>query len=315
MIQRHQRLDALAVALLVLICASWGVLQVSIKVALPIVPPIMQAAIRSFGATLLVCAWMVWRGEPIFGRDGSLWLGLVAGIMFSAEFIFIYWGLEFTNASRAVIFIYMSPFIVALGSHWFVSGEYIHRVQLVGLVAAFLGTVIAFKESLTFLDPWVFAGDAMMFLGAVLCGSTTVLIKASSLNNISPSKILFYLLSVSSVALTFGSLLFGESQIRQLTPLVICSLVYQTVWVAFITYLIWYWLVRHYPPSRLSSFTFLSPMFGVIAGAVLLGEPISQMLILSLALVGFGIYLVNRQPNQVTLENSSKETYVSNTVE
>ena len=307
MTQRHQRLDFLAVALLVLLCASWGLLQVAIKVAMPSVPPIMQAAIRSFGATVLVYIWMAWKGEAVFARDGSLWLGIVAGLMFSAEFVFIYWGLMFTAASRAGIFIYMSPFVVALGSHQFVPGEYINRVQLSGLAAAFLGIIIAFKESLSFTDSMVLVGDSMMFLGAVLCGGTTVLIKASSLNDISPGKMLFYLLSVSSVMLSLASFIFGEGQITTLTPLVISSLAYQTIWVAFVTYLIWYWLVRHYPPSRLSSFTFLSPLFGLIAGALLLHEKVSPMLILSLLLVGLGIYLVNKKKNRNTFDTTSQD--------
>jgi drug/metabolite transporter (DMT)-like permease len=66
------------------------------------------------------------------------------------------------------------------------------------------------------------------------------------------------------------------------------------VGVAFITYLAWFWLVRRYPASRLASFTFLTPLFGVLAGGVLLNEPITNMLLLALVLVGTGIYLVNR---------------------
>jgi drug/metabolite transporter (DMT)-like permease len=53
-------------------------------------------------------------------------------------------------------------------------------------------------------------------------------------------------------------------------------------------------MLRRYPPSRLASFTFLTPLFGVMAGGILLNEPVTRMLVLALVLVGSGIYLVNR---------------------
>jgi drug/metabolite transporter (DMT)-like permease len=139
-------------------------------------------------------------------------------------------------------------------------------------------------------------GDAMLAVAAVLWGATTVLIKASPLARIKPSKTLLYQLAVSAVVLPLGSLVKNEPGIVMITPLIAGCLLYQTVWVAFITYLAWFWLIRHYPPSRLASFTFLTPLFGVIAGGVLLNEPITGSLLLALVLVGMGIFLVNR-PN------------------
>jgi drug/metabolite transporter (DMT)-like permease len=139
-------------------------------------------------------------------------------------------------------------------------------------------------------------GDGMLAVAAVLWGATTVLIKASPLARIKPSKTLLYQLSVSAVVLPLGSLVKNEPGIVLMTPLIAGSLVYQTVWVAFITYLAWFWLIRNYPPSRLASFTFLTPLFGVIAGGVLLNEPITGSLLAALVFVGMGIFLVNR-PN------------------
>jgi drug/metabolite transporter (DMT)-like permease len=79
-----------------------------------------------------------------------------------------------------------------------------------------------------------------------------------------------------------------------LSPLILSSLAYQIIWVAFLTYLTWFWLLRRYPPSQLASFTFLTPLFGVMAGGLLLNEPLTRMLMLALALVASGIFLVNR---------------------
>lgn len=61
-------------------------------------------------------------------------------------------------------------------------------------------------------------------------------------------------------------------------------------------YLAWFWLISRYPAGRLSSFSFLTPLFGLLAGALVLGEPVGWVLLLALLLVGIGIALVNRPP-------------------
>ena len=292
--KEKQILDLTAITILVVLCVSWGLQQVAIKVANGGVSPLFQSAIRSVGATVLVWIWMAARRESMLERDGTLWWGIAAGLLFSGEFILIYWGLEFTHASRAVIFLYMSPFVVALGAQLFVPGEHLRVIQVLGLCCAFAGIIVAFRESLSYPTYRMLIGDAMLAGAAVFWGATTVLIKASPLARIKPSKTLLYQLAVSAVVLPLGSLAKREPGIFQMTPLIAGSLVYQTIWVAFITYLAWFWLIRHYPPSRLASFTFLTPLFGVIAGGLLLNEPITRNLLMALVLVGMGIYLVNR---------------------
>ena len=292
--KEKQILDLTAITILVVLCVSWGVTQVAIKVANGGVSPLFQSAIRSLGATVFVWIWMAARRESMLERDGTLWWGIAAGLLFSAEFILIYWGLEFTHASRAVIFLYMSPFVVALGAQLFVPGEHLRKIQVLGLCCAFAGIIVAFRESLSYPTHRMLIGDGMLAGAAVLWGATTVLIKASPLARIKPSKTLLYQLVVSAVVLPLGSLAKGEPGIFMMTPLIAGSLVYQTVWVAFITYLAWFWLIRHYPPSRLASFTFLTPLFGVLAGGLLLNEPITRSLLLALVLVAMGIYMVNR---------------------
>jgi drug/metabolite transporter (DMT)-like permease len=292
----NQVLDLTAMTILLVLCVSWGLQQVAIKVANRGISPLFQAGIRSVGATAFIWIWMAVRRETMMERDGTLWWGIAAGLLFSAEFILIYWGLDYTHASRAVIFLYMSPFVVALGAQLFIPGEHLRTIQVVGLCCAFVGIVVAFRESLSYPTYRMLIGDGMLAVAAVLWGATTVLIKASPLARIKPSKTLLYQLAVSAVVLPLGSLAKHEPGIVLMTPLIAGSLVYQTVWVAFITYLAWFWLIRHYPPSRLASFTFLTPLFGVIAGGVLLNEPITGSLVLALVLVGMGIFLVNR-PN------------------
>ena len=293
-LDRKQKLDAIAIALLFILCVSWGLQQVAIKVAIQSVPPLLQCGIRSGGAFILVFFWMIARKEQILEKDGTFLWGIAAGLLFAGEFLLVYWGLDFTLASRAGIFLYLSPFVVALGAQLFIPGENLSSIQIVGLCCAFLGILVIFRESLSFPSMNMLIGDSMLVGAAILWGATTVLIKASPLGKIKPSKTLLYQLAVSALILPVASWLKNEPSIAHLTPLVVSCILYQTIGVAFVSYLTWFWLVRHYPPSRLASFTFLTPLFGVLAGTFFLNDPISPVLIISLVLVGIGIYLVNR---------------------
>lgn len=292
---KNAALDFKSVFLLILLSASWGFNQVAIKVANQSIPPVLQAGIRSIGAAVLVMVWMHFRRTPLFEKDRTFWWGTLAGFLFSVEFILIYWGLDFTNASRAVIFLYTTPFFVALGAVIFIPGERLGFLQALGLFLAFIGIVTAFRESMGMPTRDMLTGDIMMVAAAVLWASTTVIIKASPLAGINPGKILFYQLSVSGIIMPIASFFLGEPGLGNITAIGLGSIIFQTVWVAFITYIAWFWLISNYSVARLSSFTFLTPLFGVLSGIVFLKEPLTMNLIIALFLVGCGIFVVNRK--------------------
>ncbi len=294
--ERRQHLDALAMTLMVALCALWGLNQVAAKVANAGISPVLQAGLRSGGSVLLLLGWCRWRGISLFDADGSLKAGIGAGSLFAAEFALIYWGLEYTPASRAVVFLYTAPFVVALGLHWLVPAERLTRVQALGLVAAFGGILLAFGDNLSLPDGRQMIGDAMLLVAAVMWGGTTVLVRTTRLATIAPAKTLFYQLGVSALALPIASLALGERGIiGQPSALVWISLAGQIVVVAFASYLTWFWLISRYPATRLSAFSFLTPLFGMMFGAWLLGERITWGLGGAMALVAAGIWLVNRR--------------------
>ncbi|WDP93006.1 MAG: DMT family transporter [Desulfobacter sp.] len=294
MMPENKQIDIKGVVLLIILCASWGVNQVAIKIGVTQIPPVFQAALRSAGSGLLVMLWMKFKNQPIFARDGTLPWGIIIGTLFAGEFILIYWGLEFTNASRSGIFLNTSPFVVALGAHLFVTSEKLRRSQVLGMLIAFCGIMIAFHESLKMPSREMLLGDAMILGAALLWGTVTVTIKASPLSRIPPGKTLLYQLGISAPILFAASAALGETVGLNWRPEVTACLAYQILWVAFITYIAWFWLIREYPVSKIAPFTFLTPLFGVAAGAVVLGEPLTAALIFALILVGTGIYLVNR---------------------
>ena len=289
-----ERLDTRAVLILIACCACWGINQAVIKIASEGISPILQAGGRSLLSGMLVFAWSAARGIRLFERDGTLWPGVICGALFGLEFIILYVGLGFTTASRGVIFLYLSPFVVAFGAHYLIQGDRLTVTKLLGLTAAMFGLIVAMSEGL--LEPGrpTLTGDLLCLLAAMLWGVTTVLVRATALKSAAPEKTLLYQLAVSGVMLPPVSYLVGEPGIVNLSAPVLLAFAYTFVVVAFVSYIAWFWLVRNYPPTRVTAFTFLSPVFGVLAGNLMLGEAFTPSLAVALTLVAFGIYLVNR---------------------
>ena len=287
-------LDALAISVTVALCLTWGFNQVAIKLAIHDIPPLIQPAARSVIAAFLVGAWTQLRGIPLFKRDGTLPAGIAAGALFALEFVLIYRGLIWTTATRAVLFIYLAPFFVVLGSRWFIPGDHFHRSQWFGLLMSFVGIVIAFGLPTPAADPYQMLGDLMMVGGAAAWAATTLVIKASPLNRVSAEKTMLYQLVVSAPLLAATALVYGEHITAMPSALALDALVYQAVWVVSVTYVVWFALVVRYSANRLSAFTFLTPLFGVAAGHLVLNEPLTPPFALAVAFVAFGLVLVNR---------------------
>ena len=278
---------------MVLCCFVWGLTNVVTKLVAADISPVMQGGLRSILATVLLMNWARMRNIPLFDHDGTLKAGLIAGALFAGEFLFVYAGLAHTGASRMVVFVYTAPCLTALGLHWFVPGERLHPAQWIGILLAFGGIVTAFGDGLA-SSPASLLGDAFGVIGGILWAATTVWIRATGLTRISAEKVLFYQLAVSSLTLPVASRLMGEAGVIALTPMAVTGLLYQGAIVAFATYLAWFWLLTRYLAGRLAVFGFLTPLFGVMMGAVILAEPLRPAFLGALAMVGTGIFLVNR---------------------
>jgi drug/metabolite transporter (DMT)-like permease len=297
MTDRKTTLDATAMSILVGCCFLWGLNNVAVKVAIPEVPVLWQAAARSVGGSLLVWAWARWRGIALFARDGTLPGGLLAGGLFAAEFLCIFVGLQYTTASRMAVFIYCSPFVVALGMPFIARSEKLAPAQWAGLVAGFGGVVLAFSEGFAApaAGPQQWIGDALGITAGVLWGATTLAIRGTKLSSAPAEKMLFCQLAVSAVVLVAVALLAGARLPQAVSALTGASLFFQVVIVVSGSYLLWFWLIRHYPATRLASFTLLTPVFGLALGALLLDDPVTPRLLVALAAVASGIWLVNRR--------------------
>jgi drug/metabolite transporter (DMT)-like permease len=282
-----------AVALMLMLCLSWGFNQIAVKLALPDIPPMLQALIRSCGALIVLFLIARLRGVKLFERDGTLRAGLTAGVIFGIEFVLIYRGLLLTSASRAVVFLYTAPFFVAFGSYLFL-GERLRASQWGGLALCFTGVALAIGVPQADVDARVLLGDLLIIAGGALWAATTLLVKATALIRAPAEKGLGYQVAISIPILGFAAWFSGETLVRVPGPLALSLMVYQAVWVVGLTFLIWFALVKTYSASKLSAFTFITPLFGVLASYFIMHDTLTLAFGAAALLVIAGLYLVNR---------------------
>ena len=293
--QSSGRLPVSAGLILVLLCFLWGGNAVSIKFSNQGMPPLMAAALRSLVSGALLWAYARMKGQAVAFPPGQTRHALVIGLLFGLEFFFVYWGLTFTPASRSLIFLYTHAFWVALGAHFLLKDDRLTPAKLFGLVLAFSGVASVFQARSPELPPFYWVGDLMALSGAIFWAATTLYVKRItekvSLNH---HQTLFAQLIYSFPVLALGSVVFELPPDLDFTPLVLASLFYQSVVVAFASFLVWFWLIHRHTVSRLAAFTFMAPLFGVILGGLVLDEPVTLLVWVGVACVAGGLYAVNR---------------------
>ena len=291
----HQRLSLSACLWLILVCVIWGGNAVSIKFSNQGIPPLMAATLRSLISGALVCGFALWKGQTVLFPKGHRRHAVVIGVLFGLDFLFLYWGISFTPASRATIFLYSHPFWVILGAHFALHQDRLSPGKIVGVVIAFSGLLMVFQTQSPLLPDLHWIGDLMEILAAIFWAATTLYIKRVNQHvTLNHYQTLFAQLIFAIPVLAVGALLFESGHTIRLTEIVLGALAYQTIVVAFFSYLLWFWMIHNFAVSKLAAFTFLAPMFGVIFGAAILGEPIGLFVWSGLSLVCLGIFLVNR---------------------
>ncbi|MGD2138959.1 MAG: DMT family transporter [Burkholderiales bacterium] len=287
-------LDAGAIATMILLTSIWGFTQVAVKLAAADISEVMQGGLRSIVSLVLLLGWARWRGVPLFARDGTWWPGLLAGALYAGEFFFVYAGLAHTSASRMVVFVYLAPVLTAIGVHLFVSGEQLVGRQWIGVALAFAGIGVAFGDGFV-ASPASLLGDTFGIVAAFLWAATTVVIRTSALSRASASKTLLYQITIAALTLPLASKLIGEPGVIAVTVTAVASIAFQGIIVSFASHLAWFWLLTRFLAGRLAAFSSLAPLFGVLAGVVVLGEPLRGQFAVAAGLVILGIYLVNRR--------------------
>ena len=288
--------DAFALQVMLGLCLIWGVQQVMIKVAAPDMSPVLQAAARSGISALLVGLLICWKGG--WSQVPNTWRGgLLAGALFGLEFFFIAEGLQLTTAAHMSVFLYTAPIFTALGVNWLLPSERLRPLQWLGIFLAFLGIAFSFAGGISFadMDRDMLLGDIYGILAGMAWGVTTVVIRGSRLSEAPVTLTLFYQLIVGFVGLLVIALFSGQITHFNLTPVAVGSVLFQGLVVSFFSYLVWFWLLKRYLASNLAVFSFMTPLFGVTFGVLLLDEPLSFNFAVGAVLVLLGITFVSAE--------------------
>ncbi len=286
-------LDLKAVVILIIVTLLWGFNHPAIKISNQGVSPIFASTLRSIVASICGLIYCLRKGEKVFHKDVMLFHGVMVGLLFGVEFACIYFGLLYTDAARSVLFVYLSPFVVAIGAHFFLKGDRLTFLKILGLVLAFTGIFVVFGGRPKTAKAGMYFGDILQIAAGVLWGATTLYIKKFMAKKVEPINTFFYQLFFSIPILLVVSIILEPKWIYKVDPYVVGSLFYQSVIIAFITYFVWFKLIHGYSVSRLSAFTFLTPIFGVLFGVFFLHEELTVSLMIGLPLVSAGIFLVN----------------------
>ncbi len=293
-------LDLKAVTIIIVLTLVWGFHYTSIKYSNEGVSPVFASALRSFIACSCGVVYCLYKEQKLFHTDIMLFHGFVVGLLFGLEFACIYFGLLYTDAARSVVFVYLSPFVVAVGAHFFLKGDRLTLLKTIGLILAFLGVVIVFQGRPRTAKPTMLIGDLLQVAAAFLWGATTLYIKKYMAEKIHPINTFLYQLFFSIPILFLVSLILEPHWVSKINFTVGAALFYQSIIIAFLSYLIWFWLIHHYPVSRLSAFTFFTPVFGVLSGILFVHEELTRSLMLGLPLVCLGILFVNWKTRRKT---------------
>jgi drug/metabolite transporter (DMT)-like permease len=283
--------DAKAISLVLLLCVVWGFQQVAMKgVALDVLP-IMQLTIRFALAAVFFAAWVILaEGRRAFS-DGSLPSGLLLGFMFSLEFLLVGQALRYTTAAHTIVFLYSAPIFTAMGLQLHPE-ERLSRLQWLGIAIAFVGIAIAFLGFSTTPSMEMLRGDGLALLGGAFWGFSNVVLRRGQVSHAAAYKTVFYQLGTATILLGGFAIATGQTHVT-LNPLSIASLAYQTLIIAVASYLIWFWLLRTYQTSRLMLMSFVTPLFGVLFGAVLMKDVIDAHFAMGALLVVAGVLVIN----------------------
>ena len=294
--ERKDRIDAFGAALLIWFSFLMGVNQVLVKLVNEGFSPVFQAGLRSACALVPVLAFALITRKRLSITDGSLIPGIVCGLLFSFEFVLLFTAFEYTAVSRASVLFYTMPVWVAVAAHWLFPGERLTPRRMLGLAMAVGGVAWALLDSPGSAEGSLI-GDVMCIIGAIFWAGIAIVARSTALSKSTPEMQLLYQLAVSAPVLLLAAPLFGD-MIREVTPTIIGIFSFQVLVVVAFGFLTWFWVLRIYPASDMTAFSFLAPLFGVLSGWLILDEQITISVIGALILVGAGIALISWRPKR-----------------
>ncbi|MFZ1479369.1 MAG: DMT family transporter [Paracoccaceae bacterium] len=288
---RKDRLDGAGVAMLLGVQALLAFNQIIIAGVNKGLQPVFFAGLRSALAVVFVWAFLSWRGRPPRLSRAALGPGLLIGALFAVEFICLFVALDLTTVGRASVLLFSMPVWFAAMAHFGLE-ERVTVQKAVGLALAFAGTAWAILGG-TQGGEGSLAGDLCAIGAAIFWAATAFVARRPVMRAEGPEVQLFWMIVVSAPLLLLASAFFGPL-IRDLQPIHIVGLVFQSTVVVAGGFIAWLWLMSVYPSSTVAAFSFLTPVLAILLGALVFGETLSAAILGPAALVATGIVLINR---------------------
>ncbi|MFQ6552060.1 DMT family transporter [Aestuariibius insulae] len=290
--EKRDSMDAFGAISLIGFSALLGLNQVIIAVVNDGLQPVFFAGLRSAGAMVLLWLWIRLRSGPLTLHPGTAVPGILIGLCFAVEFIFLFVALDLTTVSRTSVIFYTMPVWLAILAHLFIPGERMTPLKVLGLTLALGGAALAILQRPK-AGTASLLGDLFALGGAICWAGIAFIAKATRLREVPAQTQLLWQVAISAPILLLISPLFGEL-IRDLQPIHLWGLAFQIVVIVTAGFVFWLWLLSIYPASSVASFSFLAPVFGVFLGWWLLDEEVGPVIFAALALVAVGLILINR---------------------
>lgn len=289
---RNEHISLNAALLAVLAAVLWGGNEVSIKIGLKGISPVAMAGIRfALGALTVASAAFIFRISLRVPTER--WKGLAGlGMLFCVQIVLLNVGTHFTNASRSTVLINTYPFFTALFAHFLIPGDQLSAQKILGLTLSFTGVVLIFAESLLMAETVNLLGDVLVLVSGILLGMRQVVTKRL-VSDLHPFQVLFWQAILSLPVFAGASALFERGMKWDLSMRIVGAVLYQGVVVAGISFILLIMLLQRHSASRLGVFAFVTPIFGVVTSALLLGDELSSVLLASMGFVAMGIVVVN----------------------
>jgi len=296
-VEQRKALDAQASLIMFVLCLLWGLQQVVLKLAASDISALMQIALRSALSALMVYLLIQADVRRQLWSRSYLPAGLLVGVLFALEFYLVAEALCYTSASHTIVLLYTAPIFVALGLHWKLPSEHLSPLQWGGILVAFSGIVVSFlfrSHTGQAMQASMLWGDLLALMAGIFWAATTVSVRLTRLAEAPATQTLFYQLLMGGMLLLPLTWMTGQATVNW-TILSISSLIFHTVVISFASYLIWFWMLKKYLASRLGVFSFLTPVFGMIFGILLLDEEVEMNFIIGTIMVMLGVVLVSLQ--------------------
>jgi drug/metabolite transporter (DMT)-like permease len=297
--ERKSHMDMFGAVALIIFALNLAFNQVVIKVTAGGFNPVFAAGLRSVGAVIVLLIWMRMRGVSLSIPRAAWFGGALSGVFFALEFTILFTALDITTVSRVSVIFYTMPVWLAVIAHFLFPGEQLTRWKVAGLLLAVCGVALAMMDrgggEVSWLGDLLALGSAFLWAAIVLC------VRLTPLKDVPPAQQLIFQVAISAPIMLLLAPLFGPL-IRDLAPIHYAAMAFQIICVASLGFLAWFWLLSIYPASSVASFSFLSPVFAVILGWLLLAEDVAPSVWVALVLVASGIFLINRKPRVVDPE-------------